>query len=308
MAISLLLLINSLVFAQKIEPVKKATGSKYSLSFANIYFEVDAAIGGRICSFKLDSNEILNINTTNLLQSGSTFWPSPQSVWNWPPIATIDRNPYTASILNHELILTSDISSGNLQVQKIFSANLQDSSISIKYIMKNEGTTDITWAPWEITRVKPSGITYFGKGESSVTGDMVSNTSELAGIVWYDQNNTTPSYTKKKFFCDGKGWLAHVTTDNVLFIKKFTDISPAAAAPSESEIEVYTEPNKLYTELENQGAYVTIKQKDSIIWEVKWFARKLPEKIPIKIGSNELIEITNKIIGSNSKTEGTSLK
>jgi hypothetical protein len=292
-------LMYSMVLAQNVAPVK-GVGSKYSFSFANLYFEVDAALGGRICSFKLDSTEILNYNAAMLLQSGSTFWPSPQSVWKWPPYAVLDRNPYSVSIRNNELTLTSEITTGNLRVQKIFSASPLDSSISIRYIMKNEGTTDISWAPWEITRVKASGITFFGKGEGTVTGNMATNTTETHGIVWYDQNTTKPSININKFFCDGKGWLAHVTLDNILFIKKFADITVAKAAPEESEIEVYTEPTKRFTELENQGAYVSINQKDSVIWEVKWFARKLPKKIPVAVGSTELVDFTNTIIESNS--------
>jgi hypothetical protein len=291
------LLVYSQVRAQNVAPVKIAD-SKYCFQFANLYFEVDAALGGRICSFKLDSAEILNFNKAALLQSGSTFWPSPQSTWKWPPIAVIDRNPYSDSLSNNQLVLTSNITKDNLRVQKIFSANSEDSSISIKYIMKNEGTTDISWAPWEISRVKASGITFSGKGEGSVTGNMTGNTTETPGIVWYDQNTTNPSANVNKYFCDGKGWLAHATVDGILFVKKFANISMANAAPEESEIEVYTEPRKLFTELENQGAYVTIKPKDSVIWEVKWFARKLPKEISVTVGSAGLIEFTNKIINS----------
>ena len=292
-------LIYYMTIAQNVSPVK-GIESKYSISFANIYFEVDTALGGRISSFQLSSAEILNTNASNSLQIGSTFWPSPQSVWKWPPIAALDRKPYSVSIVHDELILTSGISSGNLRVHKIFSANPLDSSISIKYIMKNEGATAISWAPWEITRVKASGITFFEKGEGTITGNMIDNTNETSGIVWYDQNTTTPSFTKNKFFCDGKGWLAHVTTDNILFVKKFTDISLAKAAPAESEIEVYTEPSKLFTELENQGAYVTISPKDSVVWEVKWIARKLPEKITVEVGSKNLVDFTKKILKSNT--------
>jgi hypothetical protein len=300
-------LVHSCAISQNIKPVKN-NDSKYSFSFANLYFEVDASIGGRVSSFKLDSSEILNFDTKYLLQSGSTFWPGPQSAWGWPPIAVLDHKPYEAVIAKNELKLTSDVTSDNLRVVKIFSANLQDSSISIKYIMKNTGKKDISWAPWEITRVKPSGVTFFEKGEGDVTGDMSVNTSEISRIVWYDQNTSTPSFTKKKFFSDGKGWLAHATTDNVLFIKKFADISLKEAAPAESEIEVYTNPQKLFTELENLGAYVTINPEDSVVWEVKWFARKIPKKVAVEVGSKELIMVTNKIIGCNSDANGTFLK
>ena len=29
---------------------------------------------------------------------GSTFWPSPQTAWGWPPLAEIDHGPYRAEL------------------------------------------------------------------------------------------------------------------------------------------------------------------------------------------------------------------
>lgn len=293
-------LIYSCSVSQHIKPVKNGE-SKYSFSFANLYFEVDASIGGRVSSFKAGGKEILNFDKNQLLSSGSTFWPGPQSEWHWPPIAAIDSQPYEVSISNTELTLTSAIAPNNLRIIKIFSLNSKDTSVSIKYVMKNEGKKDITWAPWEITRVKVSGITFFEMGNGEITGDMASSAFEISGIVWYDQNTATPSYTKKKFFSDGKGWLAHATADSILFIKKFADISLKEAAPSESEIEVYTQPTRLFTELENLGAYVTIKPGESVTWEVKWFAKKVSDKVPIVVGSDKLVKLAKRIVKSNSK-------
>lgn len=291
-------LVHSCAVSQKIKPVKN-NESKYSFSFANLYFEVDASIGGRVSSFKNDGKEILNFDEKHLLHSGSTFWPGPQSVWQWPPIAVLDNQPYQVNISDNELTLTSGVAPNNLRFIKIFSVSTQDSSVSIKYVMKNEGKADATWAPWEITRVKPSGITFFEKGEGSVTGNMVDNTTESSGIVWYNQNATSPSFNKYKFFSDGKGWLAHVTEDNILFIKKFDDISQKSAAPEESEVEVYTNPQKLFTELENLGAYVTIKPGESVTWEVKWFAKKVPGEVAIEEGSDKLVELAKQIVNNN---------
>ena len=38
---------------------------------------------------------------------GSTFWPAPQSEWNWPPIATYDSKPYTAVVQGNSVKLTA---------------------------------------------------------------------------------------------------------------------------------------------------------------------------------------------------------
>jgi hypothetical protein len=119
---------------------------------------------------------------------------------------------------------------------------------------------------------------------------MAPRTSEENGYEWYDQD--IANSPGSKFFCDGKGWLAHVTSDNILFIKKFEDIAASKFAPSEAEVEVYTAPDDSYSELEDQGAYVSIAGKDSITWKVKWYARLLPASIAVNIGS---IGLTNYI-------------
>jgi hypothetical protein len=171
------------------------------------------------------------------------------------------------------------------------SANSADTSIIIDYCIKNEKTLAQKWAPWEITRVSNSGLTVFSKGSGTVTGDMAGRTQTVSGYVWYDQD-ATGGEPGSKFFCDGKGWLAHVVDGDMLFIKKFDDVAVGKAAPNEAEVEVYTSGNLPYTELENQGTYTTIASKDSISWRVKWYARKLPASVKVSVGS---VSLTNYI-------------
>lgn len=52
---------------------------------------VDAAIGGRIMEFSCHGRNAL---VTGGPQFGSTFWISPQSLWDWPPPVEIDSAPY----------------------------------------------------------------------------------------------------------------------------------------------------------------------------------------------------------------------
>ena len=174
-----------------------------------------------------------------------------------------------------------------LRFYKTISASAIDSSISIDYCIKNEKSTSQKWAPWEITRVLNDGLTVFAKGLGSVTGDMSPRTRQTTGYVWYDQDNTKGG-VGSKFFCDGKGWLAHVINGSMLFIKQFDDVAYGKTAPAESEVEAYTAADQSYTELEDQGAYITIASKDSITWHVKWFARELPATINVSVGSTGL--------------------
>ncbi len=68
-------------------------GDNYILEFNHIYFEVNAQIGGRITTFSLDGKNVLTGPSVNPDNYGSTFWTSPQSDWDWPPIPEIDNLP-----------------------------------------------------------------------------------------------------------------------------------------------------------------------------------------------------------------------
>jgi len=278
-----------LCFAAKSQPIipEKGTGSKFFINCANVYFEVDSARGARISSFKLDENEIMYVDFNKTDMAGSTFWQSPQT-WPWPPAVNLDSKPYRAIPAQNKIVFKGATDTRSmLRFYKTISANAADTSIIIDYCIKNEKTAVQKWAPWEITRVINSGLTVFAKGEGKVTGDMASRTKELSGYIWYDQDETVGG-AGNKFFCDGKGWLAHVVDGEMLFIKKFEDVPKLSAAPNEAEVEVYTAPDKSYTELENQGVYANIASKDSVSWRVKWFARKLPASVEVKVGSTSL--------------------
>jgi hypothetical protein len=280
---------------------QKESGSKFSVSCANLYFEIDSTDGARISSFKLDGNELMYVNfSASNDMAGSTFWPSPQnSTWSWPPIANLDNKPYKSNITGNKIKFTSSIDTKwQLRFYKTMYANATDTSIIIDYCIKNEKSSAQSWAPWEVTRVVCKGLTVFARGDGPITGDMETRTEEVDGYAWYDQDNTVGG-AGSKFFSDGKGWLAHIEDGDKLFIKKFVDIEKAEAAPDEAEVEVYTAGNT-YTELEDQGAYVSIPGKDSITWKVKWFARNLPASVDVSIGSASLTNYIESVINRSS--------
>jgi hypothetical protein len=286
--------------AQSVTPVK-GPGSKFSIQCADLYFEVDSARGARISSFQINGDELMYVDFQKTDMAGSTFWPSPQSVWGWPPAVNLDSRPYLSK-MNGDTILFKGATDTKSQLRfyKSMFASLKDTSITIDYFIKNEKSSPQTWAPWEITRVKATGLTIFSKASGSVTGDMASRAKEINGLVWYDQDlYNSPG---NKLFCDGQGWLAHVTSDNYLFIKKFENIPANKKAPGEAEIEVYTASDDSYTELENQGAYTSIASKDSIKWKVKWLARALPASVEVSAGSKSLSDYIASILKRSTPT------
>ncbi len=301
----LLILLTFIGYSQSPVP-KKESGAKFSITCANLYFQVDSAKGARIWSFKCDDKEILYVAGND---PGSTFWPAPQSVWNWPPPSNLDNKAYSASISGSKITFKGQTDSKtNLRFYKTMYANEKDTSIIIEYVMKNEKTSAQTWAPWEISRVIGKGMTVFAKGDGEFFyRDQDKNevlTEEIGGYVWYDQDNNEVCSTDNKYNGDGKGWLAHVVDGDMLFIKKFEDVAASKAAPGEAEVEVYTSVGDTYCELENQGTYASIASKDSVMWKVRWFARKLPSSVDVSVGSKSLTNYIEAVISRATDPSG----
>ncbi len=307
--ISILLFIFFCISA-KSQPVipQKSAGSKFFMKCANLYFEVDSAHGARITSFKLDDSEIMYVDFVGSGDmAGSTFWQSPQ-IWPWPPAVNLDSKPYRTKIKDNKIHFSGSTDTKSmLRFHKTMAANAADTSIIIDYCIKNEKTAAQKWAPWEITRVSNAGLTVFAKGSGTVTGDMAGRTQTISGYVWYDQDATTGE-PGSKFFCDGKGWLAHVVDGNMLFIKKFDDVAVGKAAPNEAEVEVYTSGSLPYTELEDQGTYTSIASKDSISWRVRWYARLLPASVKVSVGSTSLTNYIEAVLKREAPLTSVSVK
>jgi len=284
----------SLVFsaaAQLIPSLKSGSTSIYTMSYQNVSMEINADLGGRISSFKVsNSKDVFSPGPVEILNQGgagtdfgSTFWPSPQAPWSWPPIPTLDNLPYTVRIEGNAIVLTSGLEpTYNLRFVKRIQFNTVDTSIVIKYIMINESTSAQSWAPWEVTRVAASGLTIFKKGDGSITGPLYTNlpgrVTQEGGYVWYNQGvSGLTTSGGEKLMSDGVGWLAHIpSTKNRILIKRFENIPLSSAAQGESEVQIYTGQNNSYTELENQGAYVSIPAGDSTTWTVRWYGKGLP--------------------------------
>ena len=80
-------------------------GDNYTLQMGRMRMVINAAVGARITEFSFDGSNVLtgpDVDTNTAAPAhnnyGSTFWTSPQSAWNWPPVAAIDNQPYTGSV------------------------------------------------------------------------------------------------------------------------------------------------------------------------------------------------------------------
>ena len=137
---------------------------------------------------------------------------------------------------------------------------------------------DGKFAPWEVTRVWPGGLTFYPTGAAHPRaggGFALPPTRDAAGCTWYQHPGNAPGADQKLLADGAGGWLAHVAGDVVL-VKTFTAVSAAQAAPGEAEIEIFVDGQGRYVELEEQGAYQSLPRGQTLAWPVTWIIRKLP--------------------------------
>ncbi len=260
------------------------------LAFGDVHCEIDWRVGGRVTAVRLADLELVTDSSVNPTNFGSTFWTSPQSDWNWPPVQAIDNAPYSLLEASAESVrvasaLVSDSTElvNGIRVIKTFSANAALSALDIEYRIENVGPSSKCLAPWEITRVAAGGLTFFATS-SAPFGAAQPATQAAHGCVWFQHDASVPP--DAKLFADGDGWIAHLTPQNFLLIKSFPDVLPGQAAPGEGEIEVYSSPH--YVEVENQGAYADIPAGGVSTWNVRWYLRQFPSHLSRKSGSVDL--------------------
>jgi hypothetical protein len=280
--------------------VPTVNGTVYTFTVGNVVFAVDAAKAGRIVTFSLAGKNILTAAKNSQDNNwGSTFWPSPQSAWNWPPPAEIDPGPYTPMLCGATLSLSSQTSALlALSVIKQFSVDAVTGVVTIQYGLVNHGTQAQKVAPWEITRVAAGGLTFFpmGAGQPIKGAQALLNLQMIGGGAWFAYDAAAIT-SEQKVFADGyEGWIAHVD-GNLLLVKAFSDTPAANAAPGEAEIEIYTDAGHSYIEVENQGAYVSVAPGATSTWTVRWFLRQLDATVSVVPGSADLLSMVRGLVG-----------
>ncbi|WP_051359907.1 DUF4380 domain-containing protein [Adhaeribacter aquaticus] len=300
LTISALFLAIGCTAPKKISPaVPENKDGRYSIKVQNQTLEFDPAIGGRITALKLDEVNFFTDNTVNPGNWGSTFWPSPQSNWGWPPLPELDNKPYTATLVNNTVKMVSQKNpKTGLVITKEFSGDKKAGSFRLKYTLTNQADQAQKVAPWEVSRVRGNGISFYPTGQGEKTGGLVSSTLDKNGITWFIYDAAKIPDRNPKLFADGaEGWFAQVN-DGYIMVKKFPDMPLASKAPNEGEIEIYTSPavpGKTYVEIEQQGPYVELQPGASTTWEMTWFLRKLPANIQAEAGNQALVDFARKL-------------
>ncbi len=283
-------------------PVSATTdGGLYTLQLGALKLVIDGTRGARITEFSVKGTNVLVTRDENGTY-GSTYWPSPQSSWCaggaacWPPPGAIDIQDYTGDIdaQTNIIRLTSaeatigGIAGSAVTLTKQLAPVPDSGAVDVTYTLTNTSpSVSVDVAPWLISRVATSGLTFFGQGSDAVVyapdSDPTFVVAEAGGDLWYE---SAPVAHNSKAFADGTGWLAHVTPDRLLYIMAHPDISPATAAPGEAEIEIFT--NGDYVEIESQGPLTTVAPGQALTWTVRWKVRRVPGGTSVAAGSAAL--------------------
>jgi hypothetical protein len=276
------------------EPKLQIDGDLYDFSFGRRSFVVDAAHGARITRFGLDDTNLLTGPELDMLNYGSTFWPSPQERWGWPPVPELDSEPYDFMPVADGGELKSRVGArAKVAVSKRISSTKREDAVLITYSLSNEDSVAASWAGWEITRVPAGGLSFFPTGERKV--NMQLSVVDQGGISWFQHDPLKISGEGQKFTADGaEGWLAHLA-GRILLVKQFTDVPADAQAPApEAEIALYAA--RSYVEIEPQGPYTALMPGEALTWTVRWIVAELPAQLSAELGSEELVAFVRSLV------------
>ena len=289
---------------------KSDSSGNWSFTFGRYRLVVAGARGARVVEFSIDGNNLIDAT------GGSTFWPSPQQAYTWPPPAEIDSAAYKAQADVTSLDLTSSVATltgaasttYKLSVHKRFSVNASSGVVSIEYQLTNESTTEsASWAPWEVTRVSAGGYTFAprGPGNRTITQDSFQKPLTMTllppspatdSIAWLDYPSlklTEDNYLTE--FDGSEGWLAHANRFGksqlpVLFVKSFADAPDESLPTNQAEIQLWTSgtAKPKLIEVEEQGAIQLLAPGASLSWTVHWSACELPSAALLAAGNANL--------------------
>jgi Domain of unknown function (DUF4380) len=258
---------------------------------------VSPVLAGRVISLKLDAVEFLSLETkrNDSNSFGSVLWSSPQSEWNWPPLAEHNTKPFSVgcNMDKTAIVLTSDIEpKTGYQFVKSYSIGERPETFKMRYKIINHSDKAKDVAAIENTRVNPKGLAFFPEGDTEPSSGIFYplEIQTIHGIVWHKFEPDKIRQDHHKVMMDGKeGWLAY-SRDQYLFVKRFLDSQASEAPETERQIEIFGHSDRTFAELKHQSALHHLKPGESFEWEVEWEVKKLPDGVDIQLGSQDLVD------------------
>jgi hypothetical protein len=272
---------------------------RIAFAWDDLALELDPAVGGRVTGIRLGGRNLLTGPEVDPGNYGSTFWTSPQSTWGWPPIPEVDHLAYKVALSPTGAVLRGGVSPVlGVEIEKRVAVHRARNAVVFDFAIHNRGEVPVRMAGWQITRVGPGGLTFFPTGAGTFAPSNLT-VHEASGVTWYpfDAAQVTDH---QKLFADGReGWIAHVDRD-ALLVKTFAVVPRAQQPPGEAQIEIYATPVHSYVEVEVQGAYDSIPPGGALLWRITWLVRRLPQGLPVAVGSGPLLELVRGLVSADA--------
>jgi hypothetical protein len=272
-------------------PTARTLYQSYTLERGPLKMEVDPSDGARIIGFGLDGGNVLMTRDEVPDGYGTSFWPSPQADWGWPPPHEIATAPYRAEVRGDSLVLQSRVFAKlSISAEKVIRLDARCDCAIVTYTLHNRGSSPRKVAPWQNTRVRSLGLTFYPSAGPPLALSTL-RVDASRSVTFY--KNDPPSQAGKglKAFADGaEGWLAHVAGD-LLLVQSFADVPKQTQAPGEAEIEIYSDGDGRFVEIEVQGPYTELAPGQSVSWPVRWALKRLPAGTRAEPGSDALVAL-----------------
>jgi hypothetical protein len=255
---------------------------RYRLDDGPLAVELDPADGGRMTELSLFGTNVL-LGRGAAASHGSSFWPSPQRDWGWPPPAELDSLPWHAELRDGALRLESAVTA-RLDLSATQLVTAAPHGVRIEHRLRNHGEAPRAVAPWRNSRVGPRGLTFYPSPGATLEGSTLKLTPAEDGVSWLRHDPVTMTENAKSFADGGEGWLAHVA-GQLLLLMTFPKVPRSAQAPTEAEIELYVDRTGLFVEVEQQGPYEPIPPGgESTPWVVHFQVHVVPAEVPVSPG------------------------
>ncbi len=251
---------------------------------------------------------------------GETFWPSPQSLWDWPPPTVLDEGPYEVRAESAEAIgmrSGADPTAG-VRVEKQY--RLLPHGMDVTFTVTNTWPHAHALAPWQVTRAPRAGVLVWAAGDPFTDEDRLVKQREDPGC-WYVHARGDAAFpglaTRDgvaavvvgdvdrtcKLFADARGWVAHVHHGTVL-LRVFPDLTPAQAAPRQAELELFFSPERDYLEVENQGAHRMLAPGAARVYPVQVRFATLDPDVPTDRVTPALVAVLASMLGQLGRPPG----
>lgn len=245
---------------------------------------------------------------------GDTFWPSPQSLFDWPPPAALDARPYEVLADTETRLVLRSGPDEALGLRAIKAFELADDALDFELTLVNISSRPVEVAPWQVTRAPVTGLLVWEPGEPFADAERVHKQRVDPGC-FFDHPDAPVAFAavrdegrhrsvrvgevqqRMKYFTDARGWLAHVH-DGALFLRTFPDLTVAQAAPLQAELELFFAPDLGYIELENQGPYQRLEPGERLDYATRWRFASVDPAVPTDRVSADLLAAIESLLGA----------